>query len=126
MKFSSGVAALCVIWLSLFQPALSAESPHLPDWIIKSQLQWQPPPGGVVKDGRAAISIAHAIWASQFPTHFARIGTDADWQTNMMATLRDGVWEVTGKPTEGGSVGGGLFIYISQQDGRILGVYLTQ
>jgi hypothetical protein len=42
----------------------------------------------------------------------------------MAASLKDGVWEVTSKDVP--QIGGGLFILISQKDGRVLDIYLTQ
>lgn len=47
------------------------------------------------------------------------------WQKEMTATLKDGVWEVT-EPIPANAVGGSLFVFISQKDGRILDVLMTQ
>jgi hypothetical protein len=97
----------------------------LPPWITSNGPQWIPPDGGVVRDPKAAITIAHAIWISLHPNLLSRAGSDEDWQRVMGATLRQGVWEVAAKERDH-SVGGGLFIYVAQKDGRILSIAITQ
>jgi len=55
----------------------------------------------------------------------APIGDEQVWQSTMVAVLNDGVWEITNK-VKTGEIGGALFIYISEKDGRVVGIYLTQ
>lgn len=88
---------------------------------------WHPPVMGVIRDGKAAISIARTVWISGHPDLEGRIGSESVWQRDMQATLHDGVWEVTAKPNPDPNViGGALFIYIAQSDGHVVGIYLTQ
>jgi hypothetical protein len=84
---------------------------------------WHPPPEGMVRDGKAAITIAWAVWISSNPGW--NIGSEADWQKDMQATLDNGVWEVTER-TDSSMIGGGLFIDIAQSDAHIVRIYLTQ
>lgn len=111
--------------LLMLWPAASmghADEPKLPQWVTQSGPAWQPPPEGVVRDEWAAIEIAHAVW---FSVWRARPVPDVKlWQKDMRATLKDGVWEVTA-PVQT-SVGGSLFVFISQRDGRVLNVSMTQ
>jgi hypothetical protein len=85
--------------------------------------RWHPPPEGMVRDGKTAITIAWAVWTSSNPGF--KISSEADWQKDMQATLNSGVWEVTER-TDPSMVGGGLFIDIAQSDAHIVRIYLTQ
>jgi hypothetical protein len=105
----------------LFSPALAADE-KLPKWVTDAGPAWQPPAEGVVRDKWAAIEIAHAAWFSLWPSK-TRASVDL-WQSKMEATLKDGVWEVTTPMTD--EVGGSFFIFISQKDGRVLDVVMTQ
>lgn len=94
-------------------------------WATELRIDWKPPADGVVRDSRAAISIARAVWISMNPKLAQGIGSEEVWQSGMVAVLHDGVWEVSSKmkPNE---IGGALFIYVSQKDARIVDIYLTQ
>ncbi|HET7561445.1 MAG TPA: hypothetical protein VFJ87_03590 [Rhodanobacteraceae bacterium] len=85
---------------------------------------WHPPKKGVVRDSKAAITIAHAVWLSMNPD--LQIGNEKAWQSGMTASLHNGIWHVAEKPLSHQELGGGLQIDISQRDGRITGIYLTQ
>ncbi len=100
-------------------PAWSEEK--LPKWVTDSGAAWQPPAEGVVRDKWAAIEIAHAAWFSVGRRQPASVDL---WQKNFDATLADGVWEVTEKT--GPEVGGSVFVFVSQKDGRILSIFMTQ
>jgi hypothetical protein len=114
------------VLLFLITPAIGiADAQSLPSWIERHHLKWSPPPGGVVKDGKTAIIIAHAIWTSAYPERAKQIGTEANWESGMTATLSHDVWEVASRG-DPHSVGGGLFIYVNKSDGRVLGIFLTQ
>jgi len=84
---------------------------------------WQPPKNGVIRDSKTAISIAHAIYASMNPD--LKISNEKDWQSHFTATLNNGTWEV-GEKTEPGSLGGGLWILLSQRDAHVVSIYLIQ
>ncbi len=111
--------ALCTaLLLSVSGPSRS----QAPD-----QVPWSPPQAGVIQDGQTAISIARLMWFSMNPAlvfgnpH----SSDADWQARSEATLKDGVWHITPKlPPR--TVGGGLNMELSQRDGRVLRMYMTQ
>jgi hypothetical protein len=81
---------------------------------------WHPPANGVVRDQRAAITIAYAIWKSMNPDTDATIGNEAAWQSMMKATLHDGIWDVLEKKNEG------IVIRIAQRDARIVDIYVVQ
>jgi hypothetical protein len=87
--------------------------------------KWSPPAEGVVRDAKTAITIARAIWISVNPDIGSSISDEHAWQSEMVATLQNGVWHVTNN-TKNGEVGGALFIEISKRDGRILNIYITQ
>ncbi|HEY1612642.1 MAG TPA: hypothetical protein VGF97_02975 [Rhizomicrobium sp.] len=89
------------------------------------QASWQPPVAGVVRDQKAAITIAHAVWLSMHPELVGHIGTEEAWKSSMEATLKDGVWQVATK-TGTGEIGGDLVILVAQRDAHIVGIYLTQ
>jgi hypothetical protein len=81
---------------------------------------WHPPKEGVVRDQRAAIAIAHAIWLSMNPEGNTETQDEAVWQSMMKATLRHGIWEVVEKKEEG------LVFDIARRDGRIVDIYVVQ
>ncbi len=102
-----------------------SENHSLPSWTADGGKPWTPPDDGVVRDSKAAISIAHAVWISMHPNLADRAGSEELWQTIMIGRLRDGVWEVTSRRV-GAGIGGGLFFYIAKSDGQILSIVLTQ
>lgn len=59
------------------------------------------------------------------PNLSKRAGTEEVWQSVMTADLKQGIWEVTSKPSADG-IGGALFIYIAKSDARVVGIVLTQ
>jgi hypothetical protein len=103
-------------------PALSEEK--LPKWVTDAGPQWEPPSGGLVRDKWAAIEIAHAAWFSAWRAHGERPSVDV-WEKSFDATLSDGVWEVT-EPMKPNEIGGSVFVFVSQKDGRILSMFITQ
>jgi len=109
--------------LSLLFVAAAAPNPGLPDWVVKAGADWQPPPEGVVPNREAAIRIARAFWISETPG--LKVASEAEWLRDKMVTLRNGLWEVADN-VRPNVPGGGLFIYISKRDGRLVGIYLTQ
>ena len=112
-----------VVGLLVFATAVSADEPKLPKWVTESGPAWRPPLEGVVRDEWAAIEIAHAVW---FSLNRARPVPDVKlWQKNRRATLKSGVWQVTA-PMPANMVGGSLFVFISQKDGQVLNVFMTQ
>jgi hypothetical protein len=122
MMRSLGAAILLLVVVSVGE---AAAGPTASNQLPNAHAGWQPPSEGVVRDGKAAIAIARAVWLSMNPSISARVGGEEIWQSDMIATLQDGVWEVTNKMSST-DIGGALFIYISQRDGRIVGIYLTQ
>jgi hypothetical protein len=117
---------LGTILLFLMTTTCGARAASLPDWVTSSGYPWQPPEGGVIRDEKAAIIIAHAIWLSDHPDLASGAGNEDDWLKVMQGTLRDGVWEVTAKDSPTPTIGGALFIYLSQRDGHVLAIVLTQ
>jgi hypothetical protein len=107
-----GIALLA---LSLTCSAASGEEPKLPKWVTDSGSSWQPPRGGVVRDGRAAITIAHAIWLSLHPDLRDRMGDENAWQKIMAATLSDGVWQVTAARNSNDVGGGAVYFHRSKR-----------
>lgn len=106
-------------WL-LFALGLSFAEP-----IAASEMHtWQPPKNGVVRDGKAAITIAHTVWQSMNPG--LHISSDEDWQRHMIVSLHDGIWKVAEQPLGKNEIGGGIWFLISQKDGRVVGIHLTQ
>jgi hypothetical protein len=84
---------------------------------------WEPPSEGIVTNARDAVKIASIAWSSVNPR--AKNLPEADWQQSMQAVLTDHIWKVSRKkPTD--TIGGDLVISISQCDGRVLDVLLTQ
>ncbi|HTJ64685.1 MAG TPA: hypothetical protein VL899_12840 [Alphaproteobacteria bacterium] len=81
---------------------------------------WHPPAKGVVRDPRAAIAIAHAVYLSLNPETDEATNDEKSWQSMMTATLTKGVWQVVQKNGEG------TVFNISQRDGRILDIYVVQ
>ena len=115
---------LVLITLALLMGSSTcADEAKLPNWVTQSGPTWQPPAEGVVRDKWAAIEIAHAVWFSLWRTH--PIADVRIWQRRMIATQRDGVWEIT-EPVPPGMVGGSIFVFISAKDGRVLNVSMTQ
>jgi hypothetical protein len=121
----SSRCGLSALILTILLSSAYAATPGLPDWLNKAGANWQPPADGVVRDSRAAITIARAIWISTYPERAATTGDEAVWQSQMDATLHNGIWEVT-KKMGPDDYGGSLFIYISKRDGRVVGIYITQ
>ena len=78
------------------------------------------PPEGVVQDGRTAITIGHAVWASAYRD--VPFGSETEWQHEFKATLSHGVWTVQ-VPMPPNSLGGPPIIYIAKSDGRVLRIY---
>src|ERR1700744_5564166 len=113
-----------VLAILLLLPSIgSAAEPSLPNWVTAAGgAPWRAPKEGVIRDEKSAIGIARIVWLSMNPDIAARIGSESVWQTEMTATLRDGVWEVK-RRSRPGELGGGLVIYISASDARILGIF---
>jgi len=116
---------LLILTVCLLAVSANAEDEKLPKWVTHGMPAWQPPQDGLVRDSHTAITIAHAIWVSENPEIARKIGDEPTWQRSMMATLKDGVWEVT-SPMKSGEIGGSLFIFIAKKDGRVLTISLTQ
>lgn len=88
-------------------------------------LHWQPSKQGVIRDPQTAITIARAIWISTHPDVKQLIGSEAVWQSGNVATLDKGVWEVSPRNAKG-EPEDGVHIFLSQRDGRVLNIFLTQ
>jgi hypothetical protein len=73
------------------------------------------PKRGYVPDEQAAIAIAVAVWIPIYGK------AEIEGEKPYHATLKDGVWTVTGSLPEGYN-GGTAFAEIAQDDGRILRV----
>jgi hypothetical protein len=86
---------------------------------------WRPPPGGVVRDGKAAISIARAVYFSMSPELSGQIGTEEIWQKSMVTRLEGDVWVVE-TPSDPNKLSDGVQILLSKIDGRIVGFYVWQ
>ncbi|HJW42348.1 MAG TPA: hypothetical protein VJ476_14120 [Rhizomicrobium sp.] len=104
--------------------ATPAQDEKLPKWVTDSGGP-SLPGEGVVRDPESAIRIARAVWLSYVPAeHRNIVGTESDWLNGEQATLTDGVWEVCEKPHP--HIGGGVFIYITKKDARVMGIEITQ
>jgi hypothetical protein len=101
---------------------------RLPDWVVKLHHPFRPPPGGVVRDAHTAIAVAYHIYWSINPPHLSDIPKEDIWEKDMVAHLENGVWTVeeADRPGDDDTIGGGLFIFIAQKDGRILQIIITQ
>jgi hypothetical protein len=86
---------------------------------------WHPPEGGVVRDGKAAISIARAVYFSMSTELSGQIGTEEVWQDNMIARLEGDVWVVE-TPSDLNKFSDGVRILLSKTDARIVGFYVWQ
>lgn len=86
---------------------------------------WSPPVGGVVRDGKAAISIARAVYFSMSPELSGQGGTEEIWQNNMVARLEGDVWVVE-TPSDPNKLSDGVRILLSKIDARIVGFYRWQ
>ena len=67
------------------------------------------------------------MWFSMHPELALNndLASDAAWQSHSEATLKDGVWHISPKlPPH--TLGGGLYIDLSAQDGRVLQMVMTQ
>jgi hypothetical protein len=84
-----------------------------------------PPVGGVVRDGKAAISIARAVYFSMSPELSGQIGTEEIWHNNMVASLVGNVWVVE-TPSDPSKFSDGVRILVSKVDARITGFYVWQ
>ena len=73
--------------------------------------------GPAVRDDKAALRIARAVWRSM--STFGDKSSEAEWMRELKAERRFGVWYIH-NATMG--LGGGLAMYISPEDGRILGI----
>jgi len=125
---------LATVVLLSVSPALAGGTERLPDWVVKLNHPFQPPPQGVVPDAKTAIGIAYHVWCPMIVAAHARYHdagdwkgpTEQDWQAHMVAHLDHGVWTVTEPDLPVGTVGGAIFVFIAQKDGRILHIILTQ
>ena len=77
------------------------------------------PRGGYVPDAKTALRIAVAVWS---PIYGEK---PIEGEKPFRATLKNGVWTVTGSLPPG-FVGGVATARIAQRDGRILGVIHTK
>src|SRR5947207_14566704 len=114
-----------VMLFALLSTGSYADEQKLSTGASESVPSWQPPTEGIVRDGKAAITIAHAVWVSSHPEIANRIDSEAEWQKEMVATLRGGIWEIVEKLPPG-TVGGGAVVLIAKSDGRVIDMYLTQ
>ena len=114
MKLSRVCFSLPLLFAALTNPSMvnTYDWPH-----------WSAPKEGVIRDGKAAISIARLIWLSMNPD--LRGTSDEAWQTGMVASLQNGIWHVVEKLPKG-AIGGGVEIDLSQSDAKVTGIYLTQ
>lgn len=103
--------------------APSALSDGGPDELSGAE-SWQLPPGGVVRDRRAAVSIARAVWFSTTGIDPSR-SSDEIWQEGTDTRLQGDVWVIETKK-EPDTIGGGVQVLVSKIDGRILGMYAWQ
>jgi hypothetical protein len=76
-----------------------------------------------LNDRRAAIVAARNMWICI--SGETSISSEADWVSNMEASLESGVWNI-GSPVPEGYAGGGLNMFLAQSDGHLVNVYLTQ
>ena len=105
MKNLVTAAAICLVTTSVFgeaEPTRGAVHSFVP-------------PSGFVPDEKTAIRIALAIWEPIYGEK--QIASEKPYR----ATLKDGVWEVTGS-LPGLIVGGSAVAEISKRDGTILRV----
>lgn len=73
--------------------------------------------GPAVRDDKQALRIARAVWRSM--STFGDEDSEDDWMRNFKAERRFGVWYVHNATV---GLGGGLAIYISPKDGRIIDI----
>lgn len=89
--------------------------------IVKAQAQGnRPPPNGYVPDAKTAIRIAVAVWSPIYGEK--QIQSEKPFH----ASLKHGVWTVTGSLPGPPTVGGTALADISKQDGRVLLVFHTK
>jgi len=86
---------------------------------------WHPPQGGVITDASSAIRIARAIWLSAHPELKDDVADERTWQSGMIATLHEGVWEIVSKELHPNEIGGRVFIYLSKEDARVIDISIT-
>jgi hypothetical protein len=103
---------------------LSVSLFHVANCTAREKSWWTPPPGGVIRDKVAAISIARAIWVSLNPG--SQIPTEQGWQEGMDAVRVGNVWQVTEKPLPKGSIGGGIEIDLDARDCHVVQIVFTQ
>ena len=78
------------------------------------------PPGGFVPDSATAVRIAVAVWVPIYGDSLIMS------EQPFVATLKDGVWTVTGTLSRQHTQGGVAIARISKRDGRILFVKHSQ
>ena len=84
--------------------------PHNQDPTVKGYV----PPNGFVPDSGTAVRVAVAVWIPIYGA--SQIGSEQPY----VATLKDGVWTVTGTLPRQYNLGGVATARISKRDGRIL------
>ena len=98
------------VWSLLAGPAVAQQAePHS-----------YKPPNGFVPDSATAVRVAVAVWIPIYgETHITA-------EQPFVATLKDGVWTVTGTLPRGYNRGGVAMAKIAKSDGRILFVAHSQ
>lgn len=117
MGVRSYLMVFCIT-LSLTSISSRADELIMPD-------NWRIPPEGLVRDEKAAISIARAVWISINPELAQNFATDEIWQSYMIAKLDGDVWIVEPRPNPN-VIRGGVRIALSKIDARILNIYWWQ
>ena len=110
---------------NLFVLLVAASAAFLPLASIADDttpLEWQPPLEGVVRDAKAAITIARAIWFSIHPDFEKNQEVVEFWKYNLEAELKGDVWIVETKSSKA-DLDGGVGFLISKKDGRIIKLY---
>ncbi|MDR6290503.1 hypothetical protein E9232_003029 [Inquilinus ginsengisoli] len=124
-----GVAVTAAIWLVGCQAggshsAIPSTATNAGADELSAASNWQLPSDGVVRDGRAATSIARAVWFSS--TGIDPSGSsDEIWQNGTVAKLVGDIWVIETK-REPNTISDGVRILISKTDGRILGIHVWQ
>jgi len=107
---------LCSFWLL----SGCSENSVLPDWIGQFDQEPEPAGTGLIRDGKAAISIAMHAYLSMRQQDVDSETHEA-WESAHEATLDRGVWTVA-EMTFPSFPSWGLVFYISASDGRIIGI----
>lgn len=78
-----------------------------------------------VADAPTAIRLARLAWIKAHPEMADEIASEAEWQAHEIAKLDYGVWTVW-EPVPENSIGGSIYILLSQADGHLIRMYFIQ